>query len=325
MNINIYTSGDELPKGLLTDNFFHSPTLFKLSQNTPRHKPYMVTVEDSDGTVFAQLLALIRYRSSLFPPYFYMHCRVLGEGAYSISGETPSQQQLFGMMLERLRAEMSHRVLYIEVSNLSQKMYGYKEFRQNGFFPIRWMSIHNSLHSMEPSERLTHKTKQHISQAYQRGVITKEVETEEEFVAFSKLLRHHNWLKPKRYVPHDDFFRGISQTEHGRLFITKYRNHVIGCSALAYSQGQAYLWYSAFRRKSFRWVHPDEVTIWYAIQDAYNRGCEHIFFMDVGLPFSNNPFRDFILRFGGKPTSTYRWFLCNISWINRLFAWFYRE
>ena len=324
MNTHIYTSGDELPKGLLEDNFFHSPILFKLCQDTPRHKPYMATVEDEDGVIVAQLLALVRYRSSIFPPYFYMHCRIYGEGAYRISQDQPSRQDLFGTMLRALRSALGLRVLYIEVSNLSQKMFAYREFRQTGFFPVRWMSIHNSLHSKEPSQRLSTKLKEHIAHAYQRGIVTEELSTEEDFKAFLKLLRHHNWLKPKRYIPQDDFFRGLMNTDNVRLFVTKYKHHVVGCSSVVYSQGQAYLWYSAFRRKSFRWLHPDELTIWHAIHDAWQRQYQHMFFLDVGLPFRKNPFREFILRFGGKPVSTYRWFYCNIGWINRLLSWLYR-
>lgn len=284
----------------------------------------MATVEDEDGVIVAQLLALVRYRSSIFPPYFYMHCRIYGEGAYRISQDQPSRQDLFGTMLRALRSALGLRVLYIEVSNLSQKMFAYREFRQTGFFPVRWMSIHNSLHSKEPSQRLSTKLKEHIAHAYQRGIVTEELSTEEDFKAFLKLLRHHNWLKPKRYIPQDDFFRGLMNTDNVRLFVTKYKHHVVGCSSVVYSQGQAYLWYSAFRRKSFRWLHPDELTIWHAIHDAWQRQYQHMFFLDVGLPFRKNPFREFILRFGGKPVSTYRWFYCNIGWINRLLSWLYR-
>jgi hypothetical protein len=203
-------------------------------------------------------------------------------------------------------------------------MFGYKSFRQQGFFPVRWMSIHNSLHSHTPEERLGPRLHQHIKDAYAKGVTTQEVTTDDEFLAFSRLLRHHNWLKPKRYVPDDHFFR-ILPREAGRLFITKYRNRIIGCSVVVYSEGQAYLWYAAFRRKSYAWLHPDELTVWHAIKDAHSRGYAHIFFLDVGLPFRHNSFREFILRFGGKPTSTYRWFRCTIGWINSLLSWFYRD
>ncbi len=335
----IYSSNSNLPKGLLQDNFFHSRNLFELSKNTPRHKPYLVTVETKDGEVLAQLLALVRYRSSFLPPYFYIHCRVLGEGAYrQLDGqeavlyghvgkqteeETEYRSTLFEMMLETLQKKVGSRVLYIEFSNLSQKMFGYRSFRQHAFFPVKWMSIHNSLHSRTPEERISDEMKERIDNTLAKGIVTKEVENEEEFRDFIQLLKHHNWFKPRRYMPADEFFKGVQKDPNGKLFITKHHNHIIGCSAVVYSQKQAYLWYSAFRRKTFAALHPDDITVWHAIKDAHENGYEHIFFLDVGLPFQKNRYRDFILRFGGKPVSTYRWFYCGIGWINRLLSKIY--
>ena len=187
------------------------------------------------------------------------------------------------------------------------------------------MSIHNSLHSHTPEERITEKLQKRIDTAHERGVKTEVVSTEEDFKAFSRLLRRHNILKPKRYIPDDVFFRQMMDGDNARLFVTKYRGKVIGCSACAYSQGNAYLWYSAFRRKTYMHLHPDVLTIWDTMKDAYERGYQHMCFMDVGLPFSKNPFREFILRFGGKEQSTYRWFRFSIKWVNKLLAWIYRE
>ena len=331
LSVNIYTSNDTLPAGLSEENLFHSPQLFAVCKLTPRMRPYMVTVETADGEVVAQMLAVVRYRASLFPPYLYRHCRIMGEGVYvqhsSLNTQQPTlnAQHLFGLMLKKLTSKLSPWVLYIEVSNLSQKMFAYRQFRENHFFPVRWMSIHNSLHSHTPEERLTPKMLQRISRAYQRGIITDEVKSPDDFKAFSKLLHHHNWLKPKRYIPADAFFLELQQRGLGRLFVTRYHDRVVGCSAVVYSQQQAYLWYSAFLRKSYAVVHPDVLTIWHAIKHSHRQACQHIFFIDVGLPFRKNHFRDFILSFGGKPVSTYRWFHCSISWVNRLLSWIYRD
>jgi len=321
-NIRIIERKEELP-ALSTENFFHSSQLFEVARQTPRQKPYMVLAETADGQHLAHLLALVRYRSSWFPPYFYMHCRVLGEGVYT--SDTQQESELFGQMLDALRRKLSGRVLYIEVSNLSQKMFGYRQFRQQQFFPIHWMSIHNSLHSHTPEERISERMKQRIDSAYQRGVVTDEVQSEADFKAFQKLLRHHHWLKPKRYIPDEQFFRCIQEQGYGRLYVTRYHEHIIGCSAVAYSGDNAYLWYSAFRRKSYAFVRPDLLTIWHAIKHSHELGCQHIFFLDVGLPFRKNSFRDFILSFGGKPVSTYRWFRCSIKWVNAILSWIYRD
>lgn len=318
----IYTQVEKLPQ-VEEDNFFHSRQLFSYSASTPRMKPYMVVCSDTEGRVVSQMLAIVRYRTSFLPPFFFMHCHVVGEGIYPESHFR--KDELFGEMLSALTQRLNKIALYIEVSNLSQKLFGYKQFRQSDFFPVHWMSIHNSLHSKTPEERITEKMMHRIENAYARGVICQTVETEADLKAFNKLLRQHHWLKPKRYIPDSKFFIKLRESNRCQLFVTKIRDHVIGCSACVYSDTDAYLWYSAFRRKTYLPLHPDAVTIWHAIKYAHEKGYQHINFLDVGLPFQKNPFREFILRFGGKPVSTYRWFRCSIRWVNALLKWIYRD
>ena len=318
----IYTHQEDLP-AISDNNFFHSRQLFAISAKTPRMKPYMVVCTDDSGHVLSQLLAIVRYRASIFPPYFFMHCRVLGEGEYAASEWR--KEELFSEMLQAITKKMSNKTLYIEFSNLTHKTFSFKMFRQQGYFPVHWMSIHNSLHSRTPEERINEKMQQRIDNAYARGVVTSEVKNKDDFKAFTNLLRQHHWFKPKRYIPDNQFFIEATKTNACRLFITKYHQHVIGCSACVYSQGDAFLWYAAFRRKTFVMLHPDTMTIWHDIKYAHQYGYNHINFMDVGLPFRKNSFREFILSFGGKPVSTVRWFRCSIRWINALLSWIYRD
>ena len=319
---NIYSKMEKLPD-IIDDNFFHSRELFSMSVQTPRMKPYMAVCTDESGRVVSQLLSIVRYRTSILPPFFFMHCRILGEGEYAQSDF--KREDLFNEMLQAITNKLNKLTVYIEVSNLKQKMFAYRNFRQLNYFPVHWMSIHNSLHSRTPEERITEKLQRRIDNCYARGVTIKEIESEAEFVSFAKLLRKHHWLKPKRYIPDNHFFKLAMNSDSFRLFVTKYHDHVIGCAACVYSQHNAYLWYSAFRRKTYLPLHPDTMTIWHCIKYAHSQGYEHINFMDVGLPFSKNPFREFILSFGGKPVSTVRWFRFSIRWINSLLSWIYRD
>ena len=52
---------------------------------------------------------------------------------------------------------------------------------------------------------------------------------------------------------------------------------------------------------------------------------DHVYFMNVGLPFKRSSSREFILNFGGKPVSTYRWFRFTFDWLNRLLTWCFQE
>ena len=322
MKVSVYQQAAQLPP-IPEGSYFHSPELMALCEHTPRHKPYMVVVTADDGRVMAHMLAIMRYQRSWFPPYIYPHVRVMGEGEYHDS--SINRQHTFEVMAEAITSRLQNRTLYMEFSHLSEKMFGYKALRRLGYFHVRWMNVHNSLHSRTPEERISQRQMHRVENAIRRGAMTKHVETEEEFQEFSKLLRHHNWLKPRRFIPDDAFFRGMMDSGHCKLFITCVHERVVGCCACVYSRNDAYLWYSASRRKSYAPFHPNAVTFWHAIKDAHAIGCDHIRFIDVGLPFRRNPYRDFILRFGGKEVSAFRWFRISIRWVNAVASWLWRE
>ena len=319
MTVKIYEHAAELPE-MRAENYFHSPALMALLEHTPRLKPLMATVIDDDGRVVAHMLVSVRYCGSWFPPYLYTHARILGEGEYE-----SKKEEAFRLMLDGVKQRLNNKVLYFELSNLSEKMFGYGALRQAGFFAVKWMSIHNSLHSRTPEERIAPRLLKRIKNAIAKGVETKVVETDKEFREFTKLLYHHHWLKPRRFIPNEKLFRGMMERGECKLFITRFHDHVIGCSVLVYSQHDAYLWYSASKRKSYAPLHPNAVTYWNTIKDAHAEGYEHIRFMDVGLPFRHNPYREFILSFGGKEVSTLRWFRISFRWANKLASWLWRE
>lgn len=321
MKVTIYEHATDVPE-LMEGSYFHSLELMDLCERTPRHKPYMAVATDDAGQVRAHMLAIEHFHSSWLPPYLYTHVRVLGEGEYDDGLDRAS---VFGQFVTALTHHFSRRALYVEFSHQSEKMFGYVQLRTSGYFPVRWMNIHNSLHSRTPQERISPRQLTRIEHAQRRGAVTKQVETDEEFRAFSKLLRQHNLFKPRRYTPDDAFFRGMMEQGRCKIFITKFRERVIGTTVCVYSGADAYLWYSASRRKSFAPLHPNAVTLWATILDAHTSGWQHIRFLDVGLPYRRNPYRDFILRFGGKEVSTYRWFRISIKWVNALASWLWRE
>ena len=158
MKVTIYRHTDLLPE-LSTGNFFHSRELMALCEHTPRLKPYMAVVTDDDGVVQAHLLAMMRIRRLWFPPFFYTHVRIYGDNG--------SNAELFGMMIQALTRLLQNRTLYIELCHLREKMFGYRELRQQRFFPVRWMNVHNSLHSRTPEERIMPRQMKRIQHALQ--------------------------------------------------------------------------------------------------------------------------------------------------------------
>lgn len=320
--VKIYTKSSELPQ-MEEHNFFQSSELFRVAEESSGNTPLMAVAFNENGAIIGHLLATVRRRGSWLPPYLYTHARIYSEGEYA---EGVNKQQVFAELLSHITRRLKRKMcLYIEFSDISKKMFGYKHFRANGYFPVHWQEIHNSLHSRAPIERLSKKNIKRIQKAKAAGVETHEVTTKEEVHQFYQLLHGFYRMKLRRYISSEQHFSRIYESDNARIFLTTYKNKVIGGCLCIYSNGNAYLWYLASKRKSYPKLHPNTMTVWHAIQYAYEHNYAHIFFMDVGLPWKRNPFRNFILSFGGKPVSSYRWFRFNIGWINRILKWIYKE
>lgn len=318
-HVDIYTTSQELPE-LLEGNFFHSRELFCILEKVPGDKPLMA-VASQEGAVVGQMLAIIHRRGSLMPPYLYTHAHVHGEGCYA-----KDEDEIFALLLKALTLRLRHRLcFYVEFSDIQKKMFGYRYFRHLGYIPIAWQEIRNSLHSRTPEERLSEKQHTVIQRMIDKGVGFHEVYDEEEISQFHDLLKDYYRLKIRRFVPSKEFYSELTKNKNAHVYVTTYQGKVIGGSACVISHKGAYLWYAASKRKTFKRFHPDTMTIWFAIKHAYDLGCEHFNFMDAGLPWRGNQYREFILSFGGKPIAKYRWFKFYSGIINKIFRWLYHD
>lgn len=322
IRVTIYSRGETLPP-LCGSNFFHSAELFHIVEKSPGQRPFMAVAVDGEGSEMGHLLAFVQAHGTWLPPFRYSHGRAYGEGEYA---DGVRHDDVFGALLKAITRKLRRRLCFcIEFSDLSKKMFGYRLFRENDYFPVSWMKVYNSLHSMAPRDRLSQKMLDRIGRAKRLGVVTREVKTDEELHHFYHLLHGFYRFKMRRAVPSEQQLKQFNSSEHARVFITLYKGKVIGGSLCLFSEGNCYLWYLASRRKSYPHLHPNLMTIWFAINWAWEHNYAHFFFLDVGYPVPHSPFRDFILSFGGKPASSYRWFRLMPGWLNRVCSWLYRE
>lgn len=322
VGITLIQRAKDLPQMNCLD-FFHSTDFFKMLENTPRQQPYMVIARNAGGHIIAHLLANITYHRIWIPPFVYPHGRVYGEGEYA---DGVDKERVFGLMLHAITQKLSSRgCIYIEFSDLSAKMFAYRHFRLNGYFPIRWQEIHNSLHSKHPKERLSARLLKKIDEAHKRGVTTYQVNDEKQLTKAYQLLRNHFRFKSRRSVPNCMLFRQMLAHKSCHIYITQYKEKVIGCCVCIDSGDDTYMWYLASLKKTFLYLHPNLLTVWNAMTFAYTSGHRHFRFMDAGLPVKHTPSRMFIMEFGGKPVSKFRWFRLPIPWLNHILAWCYND
>ena len=324
LKLTTYYRGKDIPD-LPGTNTFHSKELFQIYESTPGYTPLLI-VATEEGRPVARLLAAIRKTKKWLPSSLVKQCVVYGAGEFldtSLPASKEKEEEIFGEMLEHLTQEASRTCILIEFRNLDNSMFGYRFFRKNDFFPVNWLRVRNSLHSTQKAEdRFSPSRIRQIKKGLKNGAQVREARTKEEILCFAQMLRHVYSSKIRRHFPSIKFFQHLenqlTKGQQSKIFIVIYKEKIIGGSACIYSDDSAYLWFSGGMRKTYALQYPGILAVWKALDDAKQRGYRHLEFMDVGLPFRKHGYREFVLRFGGKQSSTRRWFRFRWNWLNRV-------
>lgn len=324
LKLTTYYRGNEIPD-FQGKNTFHSKELFQIYEETPGYTPLLI-VASRNGEVVARLLAAVRKSIRLFPPSFVKRCVVYGTGEYRV--EESEREAIFGEMLEHLTTEIMRNSFLIEFRNLENAMFGYKYFRSNSYFSVNWLRVRNSLHNEANVEsKFSPSRLRQIKKGLKNNAVVDEARTVEDVRAFSHMLHHVYSSRIRKHFPNNQFFHHMDtrliHSNQAKIFIVRYKNKIIGGAACIYSGDSAYLWFSGGMRKTYALQYPGILAVWKALTDAQKSGYRHMEFMDVGLPFKKHGYRDFVLRFGGRQSSTRRWFRFRWQWLNNLFIKIY--
>ncbi|MBQ8673979.1 MAG: GNAT family N-acetyltransferase [Bacteroides sp.] len=325
LKLTTYYRGSRIPE-LPGTNTFHSTELFRVYEATPGYEPILV-VASEDGRPLAKLLGTVRKAVRLFPPGLIKRCEIYDTGEYF--DEAADKESIFAEMLHRLTSVALRHAFLIEVRNLENPMFGYKVFRANRYFPINWLRVRNSLHSLtRVEERYSPSRVRHVRKGLKNGAVVREARSVQEIQEFARMLHRIYSSKIRRHFPSRDFFTHLEQQmlqgKNSKTFIVLCKERIIGGCVCIYSGETVYLWFSGGMRKRHPHLYPGVLPVWKAMEDAKERGFHHFEFMDVGLPFRQHGYRDFVLRFGGKEFGTRRWFRFRWNWLNGLLSRFYK-
>lgn len=333
IRINTYHHSKDIPP-LPGSDVFHSTSLFRLLEKASGYKPVLIVARNADenGQPVAKLLCITRRWIQL--PFFLKKTYSYGTGEFfnltspaASSGNThelsAQKEQIFGTMLNFLTKKLGRRSFLLEFRNLNEPLFGYRYFRKNGYFPIRWLRVRNSIHHTAIDKWMSASRKRQISRGLKNGATTAVARTREEVENFFHMLKKYYSSKIQHYLPDLNFFISLIEQdapgeEFGKIFLVRDKEHVIGGSVCLFSNDTCYLIFSAGMRKSYPRLYPGVLAIWAAMTYARQKGFDHFEFIDAGLPFKKYGYRDFILRFGGKQISTRRWFKTRIDWLNKL-------
>lgn len=320
----IYSRSEDIP-ALPGNNAFHSTELFRILEQTPGYRPALIVAYAEDRPV-GKLLCITRRCSRVFP--LLKKTFVYGTGEYFPGEGAPmTREAIFNEMLAHLNRRFGRRAWITEFRNIEEPLFGYRHFRRNGFFPVRWLRVRNSLHHHTIDKWMSASRKRQISRGLKNGSVIETASTPRQIEDFFSMLKHYYSSKIRHHLPDKKFF--ISLLEHssgrelGKIFLVRLKEKTIGGSVCFFSDDTCYLLFSGGMRKSYPLQYPGVLCIWGAMTYAREHGYDHLEFIDAGLPFKRYGYRDFILRFGGKQLSTRRWFKLRWRWLNSLLTRLY--
>lgn len=323
--LKVFYKKEDLP--LLEDvSFFHNACTFDLYKNVSYYTPLMVVCFQNDkpvASLFAHILRLNKFLNASI----FKRCYISQKPAFY--NKDLSEEDIFCKLMNTLIKELKHRVFYIEFRHLGDPIFGYKAFRDNNFFSIKWINIKNSLQRKRNIwNQLSSTRKNQVNKAKRKGVYIEELTKESELSSIYKLIdKNIHWKFSHRFPPYtyfENFFHSFIEKGKGKIFITKYQDKVLGGMIIGlHNNENAYSLYYWGKTKSHKNLYPTIYTIWYAMNYAEEQGFKFFDFMDCGYLHEKAGKPRFILQFGGKQHATRRWYNFNWNWINRIAAKFY--
>lgn len=317
IRLTTYEHAEDIPD-LPGKNVFHSTELFRIFEQTPGYRPVLL-VASEEGRPIGKLLCITRSNFRLLG--FTNKTYVYGTGEYFETSR--KREEIFEELLGYFTARYKDSSFLLEFRNLEEPLFGYRYFRQNDYFPVRWLRVRNSIHHDTIDKWMSSSRKRQIARGLRSGAVMECATTRNDIESFFSMLKKYYSPKIHRYLPDFHFFLALldqtSSKEIGKIFVVRCKEKIIGGSVCLFAGDTAYLMFSAGMRKSYPLYYPGVLAVWGAMTYARDHGYQHFEFIEAGLPFRKFSYRDFILRFGGKELSTRRWFKIRWKWLNRLF------
>lgn len=315
--VQTYYQKDDLPP-IKDVKFFHYASSFQWNENISYYKPLMLVVLDGEKPIAAMFALIMRINRFLYGSFF-KRCYISQQPSFF--EENLPQIEIFNLLMKKLVKEVGGKVFFIEYRNIGNAIFGYKGFRDNGFYSIKWINIKNTLQRKRNIwNQISLTRKNQTLKADRKGVKIEELTSPDKLPEIYKLVeKAKNWKITRRFPPYryfENFFKYYVLQGKGKIFITRYNDKIIGGIILGFEQETVYCLYYWGKDKSYKILHPSVFSIYYAMNWAEKNGYRFFDFMDAGFLNKRAGRPRFLLQFGGKQQASRRWYRINWQWLN---------
>ncbi len=298
--------------------FFHYSSSFDWYGNISYYKPLMVVVYEGSKPIAAMFALIMRINRFLYGSAF-KRCYISQKPSFF--KENTNEIEVFDLLISALVKEIENKVFFIEYRNINNAVFGYKGFRENGFYSVKWINVANSLQKKRSVwNQLSSSRKNQVNKAKRKGVTIGEVTCKEELLEIYNLIyKSKNWKYYNRFPPYQyfkNFLEFYIVNGKGKILVSRYKEKIIGGVILGFQKNKVFVLYYWGKEKSYKTLYPSVYTLYSAMELAERNNFELFDFMDSGYLNVNAGRPRFLLQFGGKSRATRRWYRFNWKLFN---------
>lgn len=299
IRVSIHFTPETLPK-MSSSTFFNSRELFDNYASLEGYDPLYLLAYENDALV-GHWLFVIMQQAKHIPTVFVSRCVSYG---YPDISSTTDQINVLHAMLSTLTELLHHKVLYVEIRQVSYHEAFTPLFIQHHFHPIEWLNVVNQLPKTieEAYKKLHNGKRRQIKNNERSGLLVRPAGSLNEVLAFVHVLqqRYAHLAKPLPPVNFfTQFFEITCKQGHGVILVAIYQNKILGGMLCPKDDSTLYEWYISSDNTTYHHITPGVSITWGAICYAIENNISRMDFMGAGVASKPYGVRNFKLCFGG--------------------------
>lgn len=285
-------------------NFFQSAPFFEFIEDVPGYKPFLLVAANESGGIAGSLLGVIQTNGGGVKSW--LSRRLIVWGGPIVADASPAQMQaVVRGLLSELKKHASSRSIYVEFRNFFDTGELRKTFEQSGFeYKPHLNYLVKTDEEAAVKKRMSSSRTRQIKSSLKMGATIAEARSEDDVVAFYKILHNLYKEKVKKPLSSPDLFLKFWRAGIGKIFVVLYEDRVVGgIMCPIYADKVIYEWYICGEDGLAQGLHPSVMATWAPIEYGYQHGFDHFDFLGAGRPDQDYGVREFKARFGGEEVS----------------------
>ena len=281
-------------------NFFQSAGFFEFIEDVPGYKPFLLVATNEAGGIAGSLLGVFQTNGAGVKSW--LSRRLIVWGGPLVANASPAQVQAVTRgLLTELKKHASSRSIYVEFRNFFDTADLQKTFEQSGFeYKAHLNYLVKTDEEAAVKKRMSSSRTRQIKSSLKMGATIAEARSEDDVVAFYKILHNLYQEKVKKPLSGLDLFLKFWKSGIGKFFVVLYEDRVVGgIMCPVFDNKVIYEWYICGEDGLAQGLHPSVLATWAPIEYGYQHGFGHFDFLGAGKPDQDYGVREFKARFGG--------------------------